>query len=74
MLIIELLEILGLCCGIYFSLIVFPWASILFFNKSSDLTIEIEEIEENETVEYSYIIDLGENRKVNPRISAKLMN
>ncbi|MED5271339.1 MAG: hypothetical protein VX613_00450, partial [Candidatus Thermoplasmatota archaeon] len=69
MLVTELLELIGVCCGIFLSLIIFPWVSIIFFKKPA-----IEHIEENEKIEesneeeeYSYIIYLeGNNKRTNP--------
>ena len=75
MLVTELLELIGVCCGIFLSLIIFPWVSIIFFKKPA-----IEHIEENEKIEesneeeeYSYIIYLeGNDKRTNPRVSDKL--
>ena len=74
MFIIELLEVMGICCGIYFSLMLFPWVSIIFSKNQTNVVVEKEiENKEEPTIEYSYIILLGENR-TNPRIGKILRN
>ncbi len=72
--IIEILEVLMVCIGIYFSLILFPWVSVIFFRKPLEFKIKNEgETKQDRKMEYSYIIYLGENdRRNNPRITEKL--
>ena len=72
MLVIELLELIVAFCGIYLSLILFPWISVIFFKKKSDLIVENKEPDEVTEDKFSYIIYLGEYRKVNPRINNEL--
>ncbi len=72
MLIIELLELIGVFCGIYFSLILFPWVSVIFFKKKPDLIVENQEQDDTLEDNFSYIIYLGEYRKINPRINNEL--